>query len=103
MALASREVVCLLGIGLMSYHHIDIMPVELMGIVQDLLQVHVKLPLVGLGHHTFFAGKLAEPWVPGGGHPRLVEGDTSVECELEVLQEGYVNEACAVECIAFGQ
>ena len=102
MVLACGERVCGGAVVFVSHHHIDVVLPYLLRIVQYLLSVEFKLPLVPLGDEPLFAGELSEVRVVDICRAGLIQGNASIYGELEVFQERNVEISCSVECVSFG-
>ena len=102
VAFGSRQQVNAVLVGLVTQHHIEVMVADLLGVVENLLQVEVEIPLMPFRDHAFFAGELSEPGIRNRGGAGFVERNAGVEREFEILEEGDVDISRTVESIAFG-
>ena len=85
----------------MAEHYIDIVLADDFGVVEDLLKVVREITRMVFAYDTVLVGELSEIGVLYGRPAGLVERNTYIESEFEILQEQYVEESRAVEGIAF--
>ena len=85
----------------MAEHYIDIVLADDFGVVEDLLKVVREITRMVFAYDTVLIGELSEIGVLYGRPAGLVERNTYIESEFEILQEQYVEESRAVEGIAF--
>ena len=57
---------------------IEVMVADLLGVVENLLQVEVEIPLMAFRDHAFFAGELSEPGIRNRGGAGFVERNADV-------------------------
>ena len=69
--------------------------------VEELLEVQVERTSVALGNDTSVGSELAIVHIVDGGASCLIDTDTGIECESEVLEELDLGISGTIYCITF--